>query len=90
MPPPPEYVMLRSNPIKASLLVAGLLALGACGGDKAADAEADAAKAEKPAAAKQKTVFDDQLKALDKAKAVEKQLKEDQEKRDKEMRDQGA
>ena len=80
--------MFRSNPIKASLLVAGLLALAACGGEKAADA--DAAKVEKPAAAKQKTVFDDQLKALDKAKAVEKQLKDDQEKRAKEMRDQGA
>ena len=41
--------------------------------------------AEQAAAKKQKTVFDDQLKALDKAKGVEKQMIEDKERRDKEM-----
>ena len=83
--------MSRSTPIKAGLMLAALLALAACGSHKSADADADAAKpAAQPAQAKQKTVFDDQLKALDKAKGVEKQLQEDKEKRDKEMQDQGA
>ncbi len=49
-------------------------ALGACSGHKAAD------EAPKPAAetapAKQKTVFDDQLKALDKAKATQQTVDE--------------
>jgi hypothetical protein len=64
-----------------------LLALGACGGQKAADTDA-AKPAEQPAAQKQKTVFDDQLKALDKAKAVEKQLQENKEKQDKAIEEQ--
>lgn len=85
--------MFRPILIKAGLLAASLLALAACSGHKAADADTDAAKtavAAQPAPVRQKTVFDDQLKALDKAKAVEKQLQEDKEKRDKAMEDQGG
>jgi ABC-type enterochelin transport system substrate-binding protein len=72
--------------VRIALLAFIVLILGACG-SKSADtaASADAKPAEQPAAARQKTVFDDQLKALDKAKAVEKQLQEDKEKRDKAM-----
>ena len=79
--------------IRSILLTASLLALAACGGHKEADADADTAKpaaAAPSAQAKQKTVFDDQLKALDKAKAVEKQLQDDKEKRDKAMEEQGG
>lgn len=72
--------------IRFILLAFGLCALAACSDKPAADAQPVA----QPPAARQKTVFDDQLKALDKAKAVEKQLKDDQEKRDQAMRDQGA
>lgn len=68
------------------LIAAAVLALAACSSHAPADAGADAAKAAVAATpVKRKTVFDDQLKALDKAKAVEKQLKEDQAKRDKAM-----
>jgi hypothetical protein len=72
--------------IRPILLATSLSLLAACG-DKPA---ADAAPAVQPAAARQKTVFDDQLKALEKAKAVEKQLQDDKAKRDKAMEDQGA
>ncbi len=81
--------MFRSIVI-ASLIAASVFALDACGDHTTADAHADATKAAAPVSARQKTVFDDQLKALDKAKAVEKQLQEDKEKRDKAMQDQGA
>jgi hypothetical protein len=80
--------------IRIATLALAVLALGACGGKPAADtqAEADQAAADKAAeqaaAKKQKTVFDDQLKALDKAKGVEKQLKDDKEKRDAELQKQ--
>jgi hypothetical protein len=78
--------MFRSIPINAGLIAASLLALAACADHKSADADsANAAAIQQPAAARQKTVFDDQLKALDKAKAVEKQLQEDQKKRDEAM-----
>ena len=75
--------------IAALVLTLAVLALGACGGKPSADTQADADQAaadkaaEQAAAKKQKTVFDDQLKALDKAKAVEQQLQDDKEKRDK-------
>lgn len=85
--------MFRSIPIKAALICASVLALGACSSQKAADADTDGAKAAaatQPAPARQKTVFDDQLKALDKAKAVEKQLQEDKAKQDKAIEDQGG
>ena len=76
--------------IRTAALAVAVLALAACGGTPA-DSQVDADKvaadraAEQAAAKKQKTVFDDQLKALDKAKGVEKQLQDDKEKRDKEM-----
>jgi hypothetical protein len=50
------------------VLAACLCALGACSSHKADEAAAQAAT--EPV--KQKTVFDDQLKALEKAKAVQK------------------
>ena len=78
---------------RSILIAVSLLALVACSSHKAADTDSDAAKtaaAAQPAPVRQKTVFDDQLKALDKAKAVEKQLQEDKDKRDKAMEDQGG
>lgn len=74
--------MPRSVPLQAGLLAACVSMLAACGGHPAGE---PAPKTEAPAAAKQKTVFDDQLKALDKAKALEKQMQEDQRKRDEEI-----
>jgi hypothetical protein len=77
--------------LRTATLTFTLLMLGACSGKPTADTQADADQAaadraaEQAAAKKQKTVFDDQLKALDKAKGVEKQLMDDKEKRDKEM-----
>ena len=76
--------------IRTAAVAVAVLALAACGGtpsDSQADADKVAADraAEQAAAKKQKTVFDDQLKALDKAKGVEKQLQDDKEKRDKAM-----
>ena len=77
--------------LRIATLSFSLLMLGACGGKPTADTQADADQAaadraaEQAAAKKQKTVFDDQLKALDKAKAVEQQLQDDKDKRDKAM-----
>lgn len=78
---------------RSILIAASVLALAGCGGHPSADADADAAKtaaATQPTAERQKTVFDDQLKALDKAKAVEKQLQEDKAKQDKAIEAQGG
>jgi predicted small lipoprotein YifL len=75
--------------MRIAALALAVFALTACGGKPSADTPADADQAaadravEQAAAKKQKTVFDDQLKALDKAKAVEQQLQDDKEKRDK-------
>lgn len=65
------------------LLASLLLALSACAGKP----EAEAPKKTEPAApaARQKTVFDDQLKTIDKAKGVEQQLIDEKEKHDKEI-----
>ncbi len=74
--------------VRIAVLASALLVLSACGGktaDAQAQAAADKAAAEQAAAKRQPTVFDDQLKALDKAKGVEKQLQDDKEKRDKAM-----
>ncbi len=72
-----------------SMMIAVLLfPLTACSDHKATDA--DTAKPAETAPAKQKTVFDDQLKALEKAKALEKQMQEDKEKQDKAIEDQGG
>lgn len=78
-------------PVAANLLAASLLSLAACSGHKAADVDAANANAEATTPkARQKTVFDDQLKALDQAKAVEKQLQEDKEKADQAIKDAGG
>lgn len=79
--------MYRSIPISITLIV--LLAVSACGDPPSTNASGtvDAAQAPKT---RQKTVFDDQLKALDKAKAVEKQLQKDKEKQDKAIEDAGG
>ena len=67
-----------------------LLACSSNGPDPASDA-ADA-PADTPAAADPRTptVFDDQLKALDKAKAVEETLKKSQADRDKQIDEQSG
>lgn len=83
--------MARSAAVTAGLVAAALFALAACSGHQGAEAEAaKAAAATPPAASRQKTVFDDQLKALDKAKAVERQLQEDKEKADQAIEDAGG
>ncbi|MBX3701493.1 MAG: hypothetical protein KF903_10915 [Dokdonella sp.] len=70
--------------IRTSVLSLALLALAGCGGGK------PPAQADQPAAApapeqRQKTVFDDQLKAIDKAKGVEQQLMQEKERHDKQI-----
>jgi len=62
---------------RTMLAMAVLLGLAACGG-KHPPADAEAAKPEP----RQKTVFDDQLKAIDKAKGVEAQLQKEKEQQD--------
>ena len=70
--------------IPASALLTLLLA--ACGGsDKPAAPQAAA-----PPPPPQKTVFDDQLKAIDKAKAVEGKLEEEKAKTDERVKDAGG
>lgn len=56
-----------------------MLALGACGGPSQSDA--DKAAAQTPPK-REKTVFDDQLKAIDKANGVEAQLQKEKEQQD--------
>ncbi|MGN6520193.1 MAG: hypothetical protein ACTHK2_12290 [Dokdonella sp.] len=70
------------------LLASLMLALCACGGKT--DPEAPKAESAAPAAAKQKTVLDDQLKALEKAKAVEQQLQDEKEQHDKDIEANGG
>lgn len=68
----------------ASLALVALLA-GCSGGDRPpAGADAEAAKP------RQKTVFDDQLKALDKARAVEGELQKAKEQQDRTIDEQGG
>ena len=70
--------------IRTSLLALALLALTACTGDKPPAAAAKPAAAPAPEQ-RQPTVFDDQLKAIDKAKGVEQQLMQEKERHDKEI-----
>ena len=84
--------MLRQTlPLAASLCAFTLLI--ACSSHSS---DADSGRAEAPvdspaaAEARQPTVFDDQLKALDKAKSVEQTLQKAQAERDKEMDEQGG
>ena len=71
--------------LRPTLAIAAILALSACssGGD-------DAAKATAQAAPPQKTVLDPQLKALQKAKDVQKTVDDQQKAADKAIDDQGG
>ncbi len=84
--------MLRQTlPLAASLCAVTLLI--ACSSHSSdADRRAAEAPVDPPAAAetRQPTVFDDQLKALDKAKSVEQTLQKAQAEREKEMDEQGG
>ncbi len=82
--------MLRQSlPFAASLCAAALLV--ACSSHSSdTDSRAADAPADQPATAEARkpTVFDDQLKALDKTKAVEQTLQKAQADRDKQMDEQ--
>jgi hypothetical protein len=71
--------------LRPTLAIAAILALSACssGGD-------DAAKATAQAATAQKTVLDPQLKALQKAKDVQKTIDADKQNTDKAIDDSGG
>lgn len=78
--------------LKFAASLVALSLLGACT-PHSPDAETGAAAtpADPPAAAVRKpTVFDDQLKALDKAKAVEEELRKAQAERDKQIDEQSG
>ncbi len=84
--------MLRQTLHLAAGLCAATL-LVACSSDSSdADSRAAETPADQPTAAetRQPTVFDDQLKALDKAKSVEQTLQKAQADRDKQMEEQGG
>ncbi len=69
--------------LRTSALIIALLALNACGSSQP---PADSGKTATPApAARQKTVIDDQLKAIDKAKGVEQQLQQEKERQDQQI-----
>ncbi|MGA9342778.1 MAG: hypothetical protein WBV61_10695 [Rhodanobacteraceae bacterium] len=77
--------------IRASLLIAVLIALAACGSaqnDDAANAQTKAAT--RAPAVHQKTVFDAQLKALDKARGVQKIMDQDKARTDQAIKDSGG
>ena len=67
-------------------LAALVLALGACSGKKAADPDV----APSPPPPPQKTVFDTQLKALDRAKAVQGVVDQQNAEADKRLKDEGG
>ena len=78
--------------MKRLALLAALLALAACSGSKP-EAASDAAKptaAAAPAKPAQKTVFDDQLKAIQKAKDVQKTVDDAAKATDKAIDDAGG
>ncbi|MGA9421588.1 MAG: hypothetical protein WBW61_04445 [Rhodanobacteraceae bacterium] len=77
--------------IRTAFFLAMLSALTACGNaadDHGANAAA-AATAKKPVA-RQKTVFDTQLKALDKARGVQKTIDQDKARTDQAIKDSGG
>jgi ABC-type glycerol-3-phosphate transport system substrate-binding protein len=79
--------------LRPLFMIAALLMLAACGSHAPAEAQADAAKPVtpvQPVAAKQKTVIDDQLKALDKARAVGNKLEQEKQDQDKAIQDQSG
>jgi len=71
-------------------LVASVLALAACAGGGSNDAQAGKATAQAHAAPAQKTVLDDQLKALQKAKDVQKAVDDQNKAAEKAIDDQGG
>ena len=82
--------MLRQTLQLAASLCAVTLLVACSSHSSEADSGAAASPADQPAAAEARkpTVFDDQLKALDKAKSVEQTLQKAQADRDKKMDDQ--
>lgn len=84
--------MLRQTLLLAASLCAATLLVACSSHSSDADSHAADTPADQPAAAetRQPTVFDDQLKALDKAKAVEQTLQKAQADRDKQMQEQGG
>ncbi|MBN8727107.1 MAG: hypothetical protein J0H15_05315 [Xanthomonadales bacterium] len=74
--------------MRTALILAGLTMLAACSGRGGGD-EAPAPQAQ-AAPVRGKTVVDEQLKALEKARAVEKQLQDEKAKRDRELEDAGG
>ena len=77
--------------LTAGLLAASLLLACSSHGSDADEVQTDASGDQHPAAeARQPTVLDDQLKALDKARAVEETLKKAQADRDKQIDEQSG
>ena len=77
--------------IRPILFGASLLALTACSSQTPTDnTVAGKPGVEKPAAMRQKTVFDDQLKALDKARAVQKTVDDGAKATDQAIKDSGG
>jgi hypothetical protein len=74
--------------MRTALILAGLAMLTGCSGGRSGE-EAPAPQAH-AAPVRGKTVLDDQLKALEKARGVEKQLQDEKAKRDRELDDAGG
>jgi hypothetical protein len=73
------------------VLGAGLLVMAACSSQTSTDNSVAAKRAvEKPAQARQKTIFDDQLKALDKARGVQKTVDDAAKATDQAIKDSGG
>jgi hypothetical protein len=83
--------MLRQSLQFTACLLAVNLLLACSSHSPDASSDNPVAPADQPAAeARKPTVFDDQLKALDKAKAVEEDLRKAQAERDKQMDEQSG
>jgi hypothetical protein len=76
--------------LRALLLLTGALALAACSSGNSNDQAAADKAAAQTASAPQKTVLDPQLKALQKAKDVQKTVDDQQKAADKAIDDQGG
>lgn len=74
--------------MRIALILAGLVMLAACS-DRGTGDEAPAPR-EQAAPVRGKTVVDEQLKALDKARAVEKQLQDEKASRDRALESAGG
>lgn len=77
--------------IRPTLVGASLLFLAACSSQTPTDnTVASKPGVEKPAAMRQKTVFDNQLKALDKARGVQKTIDDSAKATDQAIKDSGG